>query len=61
MRNRIFVATGAIWCGSMCDNWLFSSRPVNMNAHYQAGNDAAIIIGFLMMLVGTYYFLKKLS
>lgn len=61
MRNKIFGAIGAIWGGSIVLNWLFSDRPVNMNADYQAGNDAAIIFGFLMMLAGVYYFFKRPS
>lgn len=61
MRNKIAGAIGAIWGGSMVVSWLFSSRPVNMNTSYQAGNDAAVIFGLLMMLAGIYSFFKKTS
>lgn len=45
----------------MVFSWLVSDRPVNMNPQYQAGQDAAIIFGFLMMLAGLYYFFKRSS
>ncbi len=61
MRNRIVGAIGAVWGGSMVFSWLVSDRPVNMNPQYQAGQDAAIIFGFLMMLAGLYYFFKRSS
>lgn len=59
MRNKIFGAIGALWGGSIVLNWLVSDRPVNVNANYQAGLDAAVVFGCLMMLAGIYYFFKR--
>lgn len=59
VRNKIFGAIGAVWGGSIVLNWLFSDRPVNVNANYQDGLDAAVIFGFLMTLAGIYYFFKR--
>jgi len=61
VRNKIFGAIGALWGGSIVLNWLVADRPVNVNADYQAGLDAAVVFGFLMMIAGIYYLLKRSS
>ena len=61
MRQRILGGIGFVWGGLILMSHLRRGGPVSGSEAYVAGQNAAVVVGILLLVVGRYYFLRKPS